>query len=307
MNSFREMKDIGNVYMPVRMYSITIEKSNRMEIDIISGFGIQPEKEVCISSCPLPHWHTYFEVVYIMEGKASIQVNSYYFEATPGDVVLIDSKDIHNISGQCKYKVINIEPSHIFHIKSTHEDIFPKSLEGKWIRENEVGDETRKKIIENIHELFQLYHQKSQGYSLHIMGKIFLLLGDIQNHTHNVSRGETRGLVGNRELARMNKILDYIKDNYSQPISIQDAAKAVNLAPNYFCRFFKKNMGKTFMEYLNHYRCIQADMLLYHSDKTVTEISLETGFSSLSYFDKVYKKSKGNSPKIERRAYRKKS
>ena len=76
-------------------------------------------------------------------------------------------------------------------------------------------------------------------------------------------------------------ILTYIKDNYKEKICISDLAKQINLNEQYFCRFFKKAIGRSPMEYVNEYRIRQARRLLEETDLPVTEVCLECGCSHL--------------------------
>ncbi len=98
-------------------------------------------------------------------------------------------------------------------------------------------------------------------------------------------------------------ILTYIKDNYKEKICISDLAKQINLNEQYFCRFFKKAIGRSPMEYVNEYRIRQARRLLEETDLPVTEVCLECGCSHLGSFLREFRKYTGTTPL----QYRKKS
>lgn len=72
-------------------------------------------------------------------------------------------------------------------------------------------------------------------------------------------------------------------------IPISSISSTVNLSEYYFMRFFKKYLGMTFTEYVNFYRLDIASKLLNSTYKSITEISFETGFNSVSYFNKLFK------------------
>ncbi|MDP4142969.1 MAG: AraC family transcriptional regulator [Bacillota bacterium] len=299
MRAYRENKNIGNDYIPLRIYDISIDKYNVVKVESFSGFGKDIENEVCNFPSSVPHYHSYMEIIYVVEGVANMQVNNQYISLEKGNIMLIGSNEIHYLSGECRHIVLNIDPMTIHQIKDYHEDIFPKELEGKWIKKTEY---IYSYITNCIDKVLKFYREKPEGYTLMIIGLIYELLGNVQNHSKRYSTSSNGDLAIKKEdLKRLNTIIDYINGNYSDEISIEDICSVVNLTPNYFCRFFKKNMGKTFFEYLNYYRCSQAEILLNSTDKSITEISNLVGFSSVSYFDKVYKKLKGYPPSFDKR------
>lgn len=90
--------------------------------------------------------------------------------------------------------------------------------------------------------------------------------------------------------------LTYIKDNYKEKIYISDLAKQINLNEQYFCRFFKKALGRTPMEYVNEYRIKQTRRLLEETDLPVTDVCLECGYNNLGNFLREFRKSTGTTP-----------
>lgn len=66
----------------------------------------------------------------------------------------------------------------------------------------------------------------------------------------------------------------------------------VNLSPNHFCKVFKKITGKTLIEYLHLLRINEAEKMLVDTDASITEIAGNVGFSSITYFGRVFKKLK---------------
>ena len=84
--------------------------------------------------------------------------------------------------------------------------------------------------------------------------------------------------------------------HYRQPLILKNIANSVYVNEKYLGRLFKKQTGKTFHEYLNTIRIINAKKLLKTTNKTVTEIAMETGFSSASYFNRNFLKHTNKTP-----------
>ncbi|MEQ0489253.1 helix-turn-helix domain-containing protein [Anaerococcus murdochii] len=92
------------------------------------------------------------------------------------------------------------------------------------------------------------------------------------------------------------EMIDYIKNNYEEKISISDLSKDLAYSESMLNRKFKKEVHITFNEYLNRYRINKAIDLLKNSDYNITEIAYMCGYSSAKYFARVFKKYLGMSP-----------
>lgn len=102
-------------------------------------------------------------------------------------------------------------------------------------------------------------------------------------------------------VGRLEKVYDFIAQNYAHHITSRDAARLVHFTDASFCRFFQKNTQKTFKETLIEYRLAQACRLLAHTDQSVESIAQDTGFYSHSFFNRIFKREKGVTPLVFRR------
>ena len=103
---------------------------------------------------------------------------------------------------------------------------------------------------------------------------------------------------------RINKVYKYVENNFQQQVVLEDVADIVNMTPENFCRFFSKMMKKPFFEFLNGYKINKACKLLIETDKRVSEICYDSGFQSIPFFYKQFKKNKECSPSLYRKNYR---
>jgi AraC-like DNA-binding protein len=98
-----------------------------------------------------------------------------------------------------------------------------------------------------------------------------------------------------KQQERMHRIQQFVESNFQKPIDTQQIANEVNLSLPAFCRYFKKTTKFTYTDFVNQYRVQYAKKLLIQ-DKNVTETCFESGFESLSYFNRIFKKWTGESP-----------
>ncbi len=90
--------------------------------------------------------------------------------------------------------------------------------------------------------------------------------------------------------ARLLKMIDFLQTNFQKKFVLDDLCNYVNLSRSACCRYFRKMMNMSISEYLLEYRLSQALFLLNNTDGSITEIALQTGFSTTSYFISAFKK-----------------
>lgn len=103
-----------------------------------------------------------------------------------------------------------------------------------------------------------------------------------------------------KEHERMHEIYKYVEAHFQEPIQISRIASKVNLSDAAFCRYFKKSTKLTYTDFVNQYRINHAKKLLMQN-ANVTEACYDTGFESLSYFNKIFKKITGENPSTFRK------
>jgi YesN/AraC family two-component response regulator len=92
------------------------------------------------------------------------------------------------------------------------------------------------------------------------------------------------------------KAMSFIEENYGTITGLNEVAKLLFLSPEHLSRLFKVETGQNFISYLNHYRLMKAKQLLEQTDMKVHQIAEKVGYSSLSYFSKLFKESFGINP-----------
>jgi AraC-like DNA-binding protein len=95
---------------------------------------------------------------------------------------------------------------------------------------------------------------------------------------------------------RLNKVYQYVINNYQQPIALEKAASIASLSVPAFCRYFKKRTNKTFIHFLNEIRIAFACKYLTDEDYTVSRAAYICGFTNISFFIKQFKEITGLTP-----------
>ncbi len=100
-----------------------------------------------------------------------------------------------------------------------------------------------------------------------------------------------------KEGKRMDKVVRFLMDESHRKITLSEVAEVASMNKEAFCRFFRERTRKTFTEFLNEIRIKKACELLGNSDLTIHQVAVESGFSNLSYFNRVFRKVNGTTPK----------
>ena len=95
---------------------------------------------------------------------------------------------------------------------------------------------------------------------------------------------------------KIQKIIAFLNKRYTGKLSLADVAAFAAMNPTAFCRYFKENVGKTFMEYIIEMRIGYACKLLAVGRFNISQISIECGFETISHFNRCFKKITGYSP-----------
>lgn len=99
---------------------------------------------------------------------------------------------------------------------------------------------------------------------------------------------------------RLQGIITYVEKHFRKPISLQAGANQLGLSKEYFCRFFKKNMGMSFLEYINEVRLTHIYHDLIYTDTPISILIEENGFTNQKLFNRLFKKLYGCTPSFIR-------
>jgi len=96
---------------------------------------------------------------------------------------------------------------------------------------------------------------------------------------------------------RMEKLIEFMNVNFHRPIRLNEVAELVNMAETAFSRFFKVKTGITFVDFLNDIRLGHASRMLIDTKDSIADIAFSCGFTSISNFNRTFKREKGKTPK----------
>lgn len=266
---------------------------------------IQFEKDVSFDILHTPnlndtfywHYHPEIELVYAKSPQGIRHIGSHISYYTNSDLVLIGSNIPHlnfdyGVENKVETVVIHL-PAHFFdelqHTNpefSIFSDILLKAKQGV-----AFSGITKEKVGKLLEELPQLNHFKR---FLHLLDLLGILAQSQEFELLNAKAIKTDKTLKAQQ--RIQKVFHWVEEHYTQDIKTDQIADEVNLSPVAFSRWFKQETGETFINYVIDQRIYHAKNILLKG-KNVSEACFSCGFNNLSYFNRVFKKRVGCSPK----------
>jgi AraC-like DNA-binding protein len=244
------------------------------------------------------HWHNAIELLYVIKNSFVVFVNSQRYDMRENDILFIPSGDIHEFKSEMNTGTrvfINFELSS-FSIYSFLERIRSHMRDVRLIvpedgsLHKEIEAEIQKMM--NVNDLSDFTNQLY--YTARIVDIVLLLCKSTTSHINIENMVSSKKKLNGLE--KINRSFEYIEKNYCEDICLKDIANAAGFSEFYFSRLFKEITEKSFHQFLIEFRIKKAEILLTDSNYSISEAAYSSGFSSISTFDRLFKKIKGCSP-----------
>lgn len=259
-------------------------------------------KEINFPDIPW-HWHEDYEIFILEKGQLIYKTLSKEILLNPGDVVFTNSRVIH--------LVLNVEPrTTVINGCQFFDNYFISGGEGNIIdtkyviplqRNKEVdmiifrpGDDNYagiKKILEHSSELFR---KKDKYFEFELRRNVCDIWRIILDSVENIECDLGIAPLVNK---RLRKAISYIQNNYKEKITLEDIAENVHISIRECNRMFNKYLKLSPINYLQSVRLQKATAMLTDHNKSIVEVALENGYTSSSYFGKIFKEHHNITPK----------
>lgn len=235
------------------------------------------------------HHHEGFELYYLISGNRKYITNEKIYAITPDSITLTKPNTLHATSGGNYSRiVINFTRDFLCNFYTEqYADILLSCFSAQMISTSII------KKNERIKDLFFaiLSHYENQRYE-----EFAQFLGELLLTLYNIVQ-ENPDLKTNDNIPqKIRNILDYIYSHATQIEKVDDVSNQFFISKFYLMHLFKKYVGISIMEYIANTKVMLASKYLLSSDKSINEISALCGFSSCSYFCKLFKKRMHLSP-----------
>ena len=152
-------------------------------------------------------------------------------------------------------------------------------------------------LLENITRLYiqdaAAFYLEAEGLTLQVLAR---LIRDFSTSVLPSDKKRDR-LTANR----LRSIISYVEEHYQEPVTLQEIADQTGLGKEAFCRFFKKNIGMSFLRYLNEVRVTHVYQDLINTEEPISYIMEKNGFTNQKLFNRTFKELYGTTPSAVRK------
>ena len=242
------------------------------------------------------HYHEYIEYLYALDCDMNVWINGAPHHMVTGDLIIINSDEMHNISfnRECRYICIKFSPrvlyfddNSLFEFKYVTPFLTDSSPQKLFHKSDFEGVDVHALSVEILDE----WNKQGPAYELLIRSNILKIFAGIFRYWDKQKVFHSETVM----TEPIKNALLYISENYDA-ITERDVAAFCGLSYNHFSASFKKAVGRSFSDYLSLIRINEAEKLLASTEKSITDIALSCGFSSTSYFISRFRSQKGISP-----------
>ncbi|MCS0653120.1 AraC family transcriptional regulator [Cytobacillus firmus] len=242
------------------------------------------------------HWHEEIQFILSVKGEAIVQINEEKLAVKEGEGIFINSGCLHSaedLNGDCVYICLNVSPHFLLPQELYSSYIYPyiSATNLPYIILNRSED-WGKSILESIIEIKKLINDNPPFYEINITSLLTFIWQQLIRNGFQLEYSQTEV----EKHMRMKAMLNWIHQHFAEKVTLADIAKAGRLSNSECCRYFKKILKTTPINYLIHYRIQKSLPLLQERDSNVTEVAFKAGFNSSSYFIEKFRKSMNMTP-----------
>ena len=247
-----------------------------------------------------PVWDSSFKLIFVLHGELSIFVDSKERRLHVNDFTFITPFQLHGGSSaenMCKALIVDIG-----------QDLWKTALPGadrlsfsiNILRANDrlSAYSSICKSLAQIVYYSQLDKAETPARICRAVSDILAIL------TEDFAASQRSQNDPGRTMSRIQDILHYIVNNYSERFSLEDISRVIGFHPQYFSAYFKKQFGVSFIDFLNNYRVNKSIPLLRDTDESILSIALACGFNSHKTFSNAFEKYYQSTPRDYRKTLR---
>ena len=243
------------------------------------------------------HLHKEMEMVYLLRGSMDVFIENHPFHIAKGELLCIGESVLHQYGTwgkEClivKIKFMREWMMPSFLRQAEREAYFSLYNQNFLVRPDAVIERIVKEMLQYPETSFVEYFYLS---------RLIELTARILQHDDLIKKTRAFDLVNSQY---MTEALKFLEENCFRTLTLGMLAEHIGLTECYCSKFFKKNAGISFIQYLNAARVNNAQRMLMYSGCNITEVAEHCGFSSIQTFNRVFKTQTGRTPR-EYRAYK---
>lgn len=244
------------------------------------------------------HWHSALEIIMPHENHYDITVNDETYRIVPGEIFAIPPGNMHRLTAPESGSrfIFLFDISFMTRLKGF------AGIQSMLVQPLYISKETFPLLCDELRQI--LLHMTDEYFGdneykeltiLSLLMSFFVKLGQNRIDAGNLFP-DVRLTKQKAYVQKFNDLLDYIDVHYMEELTLEEVASSIGFSKYHFARLFRQYTNFTFCDYLNYRRIKVAEELLIQPGLSITEVALQSGFSSISTFNRLFKLQKNCTP-----------
>jgi len=251
------------------------------------------------------HWHSAMEIIMPLENTFAVSMNNMAYSIQVGDIIFIPPGELHEAYAPPTGSriVMQFDSSLLSNVKG-FSGILPVLLQSRIISNTNAPNlyQTEHDLLLKIYEEYNGNNPLREAAIYSLIIQMFVIIG--RNHMDSDTLFPMVRVGKQKEyIEKFNLVFDYIDQNYTEDLTLEAVSGVAGFSKFHFSRLFKQFTDMSFYDYLNQRRVRAAELLLLDPDIPITEIAMQSGFSSISTFNRVFKSFKKCTPTEFKKLY----
>lgn len=244
------------------------------------------------------HWHMALEIIMPIKNIYTLIINGNKIVVNEGDFLIIPPGELHEIIAPPYGERIIMQVEYSLLSKLKGMDSLVRILQPYRLIKYEENPDLVKELYLSLTEIEKEYFSNETFKEVSVFSMILqfcVILGraslDVEDIFPNITTNKQQEYI-----EKFMSVCNYITAHCNENITIEEMAAFIGFSKFHFCRLFKQFTGDSFNDYLNLQRVMYAEKLLISSDISITEVAMQSGFNSISTFNRIFKQYKNCTP-----------
>ena len=263
-----------------------------------SGKKFNVSKKIDINFSDMMHWHPFIEILVSLYDNNEVTINFTKHVLKTNDLVIIYPGDLHSLNHVAEDAFILVQfPLDLLMIMSEFNGNFSMFYQHHYIKYDPSNIDADRMIF-LIKELPELYYSDTLFNEVRIYSLLLEFFAKLGQYCVNAKKEEFSD-DANTDYKSTKLITEaclYISQNCTKSLTLDDISYHIKVSKSHFSHLFKKHTNMTFIEFLTTERIKWSEFLLSDPKAHIIDIAFDSGFSSISSFNRAFKKIKGISP-----------
>lgn len=245
------------------------------------------------------HWHVGIEIIMPVEDTYRVGIGEQWYDLETGDIIIINSGVIHALQAPPRGErmILQFDPALLYNLKEMETLLFmmPPAI---FLKQQE-NTELYQYLRERLNRIIKEYDGNSTFREASIYAcliEMYVGLGRFEVYSDEHKDKHQSDTKQQEYIGAVMSACTYINQKYMENLTLEEVASVSGFSKFHFTRVFKQYMNMTFYEYLNSKRVKRAEELLYNKEMSITDVAMNSGFSSLSAFNRTFKALRHCSP-----------